>query len=89
MSSYEIDTYRKWSARTTLNETWGGGGGWIDYWLAMAGKNLNSFLVRKQQHEELVKDKMVHRTQEIYKVTKFVFNPTTVATWRSSIRKTY
>lgn len=25
MSSYEIDTYRKWSARTTLNETWGGG----------------------------------------------------------------
>ena len=66
-----------------------GGGGWIDYWIAMAGKNFNSFLVRKQQHEELVKDKMVHRTQEIYKVTKSVFIPTTVATWRSSIRKTY
>ena len=52
ISSYEIDTYRKWSARTTLNETWGGGD-WIDYWVAMAGKNFNSFLVRKQQHEEL------------------------------------
>ena len=48
-----------------------GGGDWIDYWVAMAGKNFNSFLVRKQQHEELVKDKMVHRTQ-VYKVTKFV-----------------